>query len=451
MSKKKPVEKRYFGTDGIRGQVGKSLINAEFILKLGWAVGKVLARKEAATVLIGKDTRVSGYMIESALQAGLSAAGVDTELLGPMPTPAIAYLTHSVRASAGIVISASHNPYADNGIKFFDEDGFKLSDELELAIEAQIDMPMSTEASENLGKAKRMVDAPGRYIEYCKSTFPSNLSLKDLKIVVDCANGATYHVAPRIFHELGAMVIAISDKPDGYNINHKCGATDTKKLQKSVLERNADLGIAFDGDGDRVIMVDHQGEVVDGDEILCILAKDRISKQSRRLGIVGTVMSNLGLEQALTESGIAFERTPVGDRYVLECLQKKGWFLGGESSGHVVDLNYTTTGDGIITALQILRIMEAAQKPLADLKKVMTKRPQVLINVPTLGVIDIHQHPHIEKAILQAERKLNGKGRVLLRPSGTEPVIRVMVEGNDENTVQEAAKILANAVERAMM
>ncbi len=446
-----PVQKRYFGTDGIRGQVGKSLINAEFILKLGWAVGKVLARQHAGTVLIGKDTRVSGYMIESALQAGLSAAGVNTELLGPMPTPAIAYLTHSVRASAGIVISASHNPYDDNGIKFFDENGFKLSDELEQAIEAQIDTPMSTVSSERLGKAKRMVDAPGRYIEFCKSTFPSELTLKELKIVVDCANGAAYHVAPRIFHELGAQVIAIAVSPDGYNINHKCGATDTRKLQKTVIERNANLGIALDGDGDRIIMVDHRGEIVDGDEILCILAKDRVVKGKRSLGIVGTVMSNLGLEQALLESGIAFERTPVGDRYVLERLLKNDWLLGGESSGHVVDLNYTTTGDGIITALQILRIMQSTQKPLAELKKVMTKRPQILINVPALSAVDIKKHPNIEKAVLEAEKSLHGKGRVLLRPSGTESVIRVMVEGNDERTVRDTAKRLASAVERAIM
>lgn len=304
-------KKKYFGTDGIRGAVGKSLINAEFMLKLGWAVGQVLVGKDSATVLIGKDTRISGYMIESALQAGLSAAGVSTKVLGPMPTPAIAYLTHSVRAQAGIVISASHNPYQDNGVKFFDKNGYKLSDELELAIEAQIDTPMRTVSADRLGKAKRMKDAAGRYVEFCKSTFPSNLTLKGLKVVIDCANGATYYVAPHIFHELGANVVTIADQPDGFNINKGCGATDVHALQKRVLEEKADVGIALDGDGDRVMMVDHRGEVVDGDELLCILAKDRLTGVDRRCGVVGTVMSNLGLQQALEQYNIAFERAPV--------------------------------------------------------------------------------------------------------------------------------------------
>lgn len=447
------LQKKYFGTDGIRGQVGKSLINAEFSLKLGWAVGKVLAQKNSATVLIGKDTRISGYMIESALQAGLSAAGVDTRLLGPMPTPAIAYLTQSVRASAGIVISASHNAYQDNGVKFFDKNGFKLSDELELAIEEQIALPMRTVSADRLGKAKRMVDAPGRYIEFCKSTFPHDLTLKGLKIVVDCANGATYYVAPHIFHELGADVTAISVEPDGFNINQGCGATDTRKLQKVVTEVDADLGIAFDGDGDRVIMIDHKGQIVDGDELLCILAQDYLSKtgkQHEKKGVVGTVMSNLGLEQSLMGKGIPFERTPVGDRYVLERLQKNGWLLGGEASGHIVNLDYTTTGDGIITALQVLRIMQGSEKALSSLKKIMVKHPQVVINVPVLKSMDVSECPDIEKAVANAKKALHGLGRVLLRPSGTEPVIRVMVEGNDKDLVQNTAKTLASAVERAL-
>lgn len=442
-------KKKYFGTDGIRGQVGKSLMNAEFVLKLGWAVGKVLAQQNSATVLIGKDTRISGYMIESALLAGLSAAGVNVKILGPMPTPAIAYLTHSVRASAGIVISASHNMYADNGVKFFDKNGFKLSDELELAIEAQIDTPMRTVPADQLGKAARMVDAPGRYIEFCKSTFPDELTLKGLKIVVDCANGASYSIAPKIFHELGAEVFATGDKPDGFNINAACGATDTRKLEKLVVKKHADLGIAFDGDGDRVIIVDHKGVVVDGDELLCLLAIDRFGKNAnRRAGVVGTVMSNLGLEQALAAHHISLERAPVGDRYVLEKLQKKNWMLGGEASGHIVDLNLTTTGDGIITALQVLRIMQKAQKPLAELKTIMQKAPQVLINVPTKAGSDIVKHPKVEKAISDAEKKLEGKGRVLLRPSGTEPVVRVMVEGHDAGIVRKTAEMIAAIVER---
>ena len=443
-------EKKYFGTDGIRGKVGKSLINAEFALKLGWAVGKVLAEKHSATVLIGKDTRISGYMIESALQAGLSAAGVDTKLLGPMPTPAIAYLTQSVRASAGIVISASHNAYQDNGVKFFDNNGFKLSDALEQSIEEHIDTPMQTVSAERLGKAKRMVDAPGRYIEFCKSTFPSHLTLQGLKIVVDCANGAAYYVAPHIFHELGADVTAIANEPDGFNINQACGATDTRQLQKVVTEIKADLGIALDGDGDRLIMIDHRGELVDGDELLCILAKDRLSGKNNTMGVVGTVMSNLGLQQACEEDGISFERAPVGDRYVLERLQKNGWLLGGEASGHIVDLGYTTTGDGIITALQILRIMQTAGKALSSLKKVMNKHPQILINVPIMKIVDINQYPPIAEAVARAEKTLNGNGRILLRPSGTEPVIRVMVEGRDEHLVRETATTLAAAVEHAV-
>lgn len=445
------MEKKYFGTDGIRGQVGSSLINAEFMLKLGWAVGKVLANSQSATVLIGKDTRISGYMIESALQAGLSAAGVNIKLTGPMPTPALAYLTRSVRADAGIVISASHNDYPDNGIKFFNKDGFKLSDELELAIEKQIDKPMRTMQAERLGKAARMSEAHGRYIEFCKNTFPSQLSLKGLKLVVDCANGATYAVAPSIFHELSANLIPVNIKPDGFNINQSCGATDTQKLQKSVIKHKADVGIAFDGDGDRLIMVDHQGIKVDGDELLCIIAIDRFHlKEDRPLGVVGTVMSNLGLEQTLKRHHIVFERSPVGDRYVLELMQRKGWFLGGESSGHIVDLGFTTTGDGIITALQILRIMQQTSKPLAELKKIMVKRPQILINIPIGEALGIRRYHTIERAVSEAKKQLNSTGRILLRPSGTEPLIRVMVEGNDEVIVRQTAEKLTTLVEKSL-
>ena len=445
------MQKKYFGTDGIRGKVGNSLINAEFMLKLGWAVGRVLTNSHSATVLIGKDTRISGYMIESALQAGLSAAGVNIKLTGPMPTPAIAYLTHSVRADAGIVISASHNYYPDNGVKFFNKDGFKLSDQLELAIEKQIDRPMKTVAADHLGKAARMNEAYGRYIEFCKSTFPSNLTLKGLKIVVDCANGAAYTVAPSIFHELGAETVAISDYPDGFNINQTCGATDTTYLQKMVIKHKADVGIALDGDGDRLIMVDHHGLKVDGDEILCIMAIDRFHlKENSSLGVVGTVMSNLGLEQTLKNHHISFERSPVGDRYILDLMQRKGWLLGGESSGHIVDLGFTTTGDGVITALQILRIMQQAEKALTELKRVMIKYPQVLINVPVNSFLKITQSSVIRRAVNEAKKQLNGLGRILLRPSGTELMIRVMVEGSDEATISQIAEMLVAAVQRSL-
>lgn len=446
------MRKHYFGTDGIRGKVGNSLINAEFMLKLGWAVGRVLANSHSATVLIGKDTRISGYMIESALQAGLLAAGVNIKLTGPMPTPAIAYLTHSVRADAGIVISASHNHYPDNGVKFFNKEGFKLSDELELAIENQIDQPMKTVPADRLGKVARMSEAHGRYIEFCKNTFPSHLTLKGLKIVVDCANGAAYAVAPSIFHELGSEVVSIADNPDGFNINQTCGATDTTYLQEMVVKYNANVGIAFDGDGDRLIMVDHYGMKVDGDELLCIIAIYRFHlKESMPLGVVGTVMSNLGLEQTLKRHHIAFERSAVGDRYVLDLMQQKGWCLGGESSGHIVDLGFTTTGDGVITALQILRIMQQTEKPLAELKKVMVKHPQVLINIPTNGILDIAQYPMIKKAVTEAEEQLNGAARILLRSSGTEPVIRVMVEGVNEAIIRQTAEILVAAVQRSVL
>lgn len=443
-------ERQYFGTDGIRGSVGSRLINAEFMMKLGWAVGTVLVKDDVATVLIGHDTRQSADMLESALQCGLSSAGVNVKLLGTLPTPAIAYLTHSLRASVGIVISASHNLYDDNGVKFFDSQGMKLSDELELAIESQLNKPIKTLASDRLGKAERLMDAAGRYVEFCKSIFPTQLSLNSLKIVLDCANGATYDVATKVFHELGADVVTIHNVPDGKNINKNCGATDVESLQVAVNKHKADAGLAFDGDGDRLMMVDHKGEVVDGDEILCILAKDRATGLGSHAGIVGTVMSNLGLEQALTTDGIAFERTSVGDRYVLEALVQKGWVLGGEASGHIVDLDYTTTGDGIITGLQVLRIMRVTEKSLYDLKQVMMKHPQVLINVPIKERIDIESNATISDAVRQAEKDLQGKGRVLVRSSGTEPLIRVMVEGSNKQAVQRAAELIAAAVEKSV-
>lgn len=438
-------QKKYFGTDGIRGKVGEGFINAEFMLKLGWAAGKVLAQHESASVLIGKDTRISGYMLESALEAGFSAAGVNTFLLGPMPTPAIAYLTRSVRASAGVVLSASHNPYHDNGIKFFDHHGFKLSDAVEFAIEEMIDLPMKTVISEDLGKATRMEDTAGRYIEFCKSTFPAELDLKGLRIVVDCANGATYSVAPKIFHELGAKVIPIANKPNGFNINKSCGATHTDLVRQSVESIKADVGIALDGDGDRVIMVDEKGEIVDGDELLAIIALCR-HQANKPEGIVGTVMSNLGLEQAVRNAGMKFERAQVGDRHVSEKLKACGWQLGGEQSGHIVDLRYTTTGDGIITALQVLCAMRQRGKPLSELKKVITKRPQTLINVAVKEKFILSDHPEFIEKIKAMEEQLMGRGRVLLRPSGTEPVVRVMVEGDHAAEVQQVAEQLAEAV-----
>ena len=444
------AEKKYFGTDGIRGQVGKARINAEFMLKLGWAVGKVLAKSKHAQVIIGRDTRISGTMVQSAMEAGLTAAGVNVKLLGVLPTPAIAHLTHSLRAQAGIVISASHNPFQDNGVKFFNAKGMKLSDQVELEIEAQIDQPMRTNGSDNLGAVEMLTDACGRYVEFCKSTFPSGQNLKGIKVVVDCANGATYLAAPQILHELGAEVIAINNTPDGFNINHECGATDVRALQKRVIEANADLGIALDGDGDRLIMVDHLGERVDGDEILCILAQEASVGANKNQGVIGTVMSNLGLEQALQRAGVAFKRVSVGDRYVLDALQRSKWVLGGESSGHIVNLNHTTTGDGMITALQVLRMLQQTAKSLHDLKQVMTKRPQVLINVPVYGSKDVDKFPKVMSAVADVEKQLGDSGRVLLRASGTEPLIRVMIEGNDEKVARKTAQFLADIVAAEM-
>lgn len=444
------MSKKYFGTDGIRGRVGEAPINAEFMLKLGWAAGRVLGSAGGNRVIIGKDTRISGYMFESALEAGLSAAGVDIKLLGPMPTPAIAYLTRTLHASAGIVISASHNAYVDNGIKFFSSEGAKLPDDVELAIEAEIEKPMVTVDSADLGKADRVEDAAGRYIEFCKGTIPSSFTLKGLKIVVDCANGATYHVAPSVFDELGADVIAIGTEPDGLNINKDCGSTRPELLQKSVLENQADLGIALDGDGDRLIMVDSKGELVDGDELLFIIALSRQQQGMLQGVVVGTLMSNLGLEHALKANNIAFGRANVGDRYVLEMLKQTGGLLGGESSGHIICLDRTTTGDGIVSALQVLAAMVQADKSLNELKQGMKKYPQRMINVPISKKVDLDQSDVIQAAVKSAEDRLAGRGRVLLRPSGTEPVVRVMVEGEDEKQVIAEADALADTVANAL-
>lgn len=438
--------RRYFGTDGIRGRVGIWPITPEFVLKLGWAVGKVIARQGNGKVLIGKDTRISGYMFESVLESGLSAAGIDTHLLGPMPTPAIAYLTRTLRAQAGIVISASHNPYYDNGIKFFSTQGTKLHDNLELAIEEQLEQPMTTVDSAELGKAIRVVDAPGRYIEFCKSTVSSDMILNGLKIIVDCAHGAAYHIAPNVLRELGAEVIEIGVEPNGLNINLECGATHPDLLRQYVLEQRADLGIALDGDGDRVVMIDHQGHVLDGDELLFIIVKDKTLLGSLKGGVVGTVMSNLGFEQALKQLSIEFIRVPVGDRYIMNELMKRQWHLGGESSGHILCLETTTTGDGIITALQVLAAMRRQNKTLAEIRAGLTKYPQVLLNINTANKADVIDSQRITQSVKDIENELGNKGRVLLRRSGTEPLIRVMVEGEDHNHVKRLAEQLAQVV-----
>ncbi|MBU0745110.1 MAG: phosphoglucosamine mutase [Gammaproteobacteria bacterium] len=446
--------KKYFGTDGIRGRVGEQVINPEFVLKLGWAVGRVLNEKFGeSTVLIGKDTRISGYLLESVLEAGLSSAGVNAWMLGPMPTPAVAYLTRTFRAQAGIEISASHNPYYDNGIKFFSSAGSKLSSDIETAIEEKMHEPMKLVEAAKLGKAKRIDDAPGRYIEFCKSTLSVKNSLVGLKIVLDCANGATYHVAPAVFRELGASVIEIGVDPDGFNINDHCGSTYPKYLSKVVVAEKADLGIAFDGDGDRVVMVDHKGEVVDGDELLFIIAKYGFSAGILQGGIVGTVMSNLGLENGLNEIGIGFIRTQVGDKYVIEALRENNWLLGGESSGHIAHLGVTTTGDGIISALQVLNAICYRGETLHKLKSEMTKYPQSMINVSCKTPKSFGDHPKINESLTEMSKHLGKNGRILLRPSGTEPVIRVMVEGKDEALIakvaEELAKVVGKVVESA--
>ena len=444
------MDKKYFGTDGIRGKVGEGPITAEFILKLGWAVGRVLAKEGGGKVLIGKDTRISGYMFESALQAGLSAAGVDILLLGPMPTPAIAYLTRTLHAQAGIVISASHNPFYDNGVKFFSSSGNKLSDEVEFAIEAELEKEFTTVDSAKLGKAERVDDAAGRYIEFCKSTIPSLMEFKGLKIVVDAAHGATYHVAPSVFRELGAEVIEMGVEPDGLNINEGCGATSPESLQKMVVSSNSDLGVALDGDGDRLILVDAKGEVVDGDEILYIIAQARTDNKKEIGTVVGTYMSNLGLEHALSSHSIPFKRVPVGDRHIMEMLKREGWVLGGESSGHIICLDRTSTGDGIVSALQVIADMMKKGRSLHQLKSGMTKYPQCLVNVKMKKRMDITASKPVQEAVKQAETQLADTGRVLLRLSGTEPLVRVMVEGKNADQVKQVANDIADVVSHVM-
>ncbi len=435
-------QRKYFGTDGIRGKVGEGFITPEFAMKLGYAAGRVFSTVGTKKVLIGKDTRISGYMLESALEAGLSAAGINVELLGPMPTPAVAYLTRTFRGEAGIVISASHNPYYDNGIKFFSADGTKLDDDLELAIEAELDKGMSCVPSEKLGKASRIDDAAGRYIEFCKSNVPNQLSLNHLKIVVDCAHGATYHIAPAVFRELGAEVIAIGCNPDGLNINDGYGATDLANLKKEVIAQKADMGIALDGDGDRLMMVDSDGSALDGDETLFIIVREALKKGRLGGGVVGTKMSNLGLEIALKNLGISFVRADVGDRHVLEELTKNDWKIGGENSGHIISLDHNTTGDGVVAALLILMAVCESRLTLKELRKGMTLLPQLLINVKFSGADNPLNNPQVLNAVKAAEESLGDQGRVLLRKSGTEPLIRVMVEGvNDADVLKHATDI----------
>ncbi len=438
------MNRKYFGTDGIRGRVGEGKITPEFLLKLGWATGRVFGKQAGSRVLIGKDTRISGYMLESALEAGLAAAGVDIHLLGPMPTPGIAYLTRTLRAQAGIVISASHNPHYDNGIKFFSGTGKKLPDEVELEIERALDQEMTTVESEQLGKAFRVSDAAGRYIEFCKGTTPWEIGFHGLKIVVDCANGATYHIAPYVFEELGAEVIAIADQPDGLNINAGVGSTHIDNLQREVVAQGADLGVALDGDGDRLIMVDAEGKVVDGDDILYIIASARQGNGGLIGSVVGTVMTNLGLEHALAELGIGLERVQVGDRCIMERLEQKGWVLGGEPSGHIICLDRTTTGDGIVSALQVLSEVVRSGKSLRELCAAVVKYPQELINVRLENGVDVMASPVMREAVRVAESELSDQGRVLLRPSGTEPLIRVMVEGSDQAQVRDLSERLAD-------
>lgn len=450
------MSRKYFGTDGIRGRVGTFPITPDFVMRLGYAAGRVLASNiehlshdGRPTVLIGKDTRISGYMFESALEAGLCAAGVNVMLTGPMPTPAIAYLTRALRAQAGIVISASHNPYEDNGIKFFSAQGTKLPDEVEIAIEAALDAPLEVMESANLGRVKRIDDAAGRYIEFCKSAFPNDLDLRGLKIVLDCAHGATYHVAPPVFHELGAEVISIGHQPNGLNINVECGSTHPQALCKAVLEHGADLGIAFDGDGDRVMMVDKTGQLLDGDQLLYIIAMHQQQQQGAlKGGVVGTLMTNLALEHALKKANIPFLRAKVGDRYVLELLMEHGWQIGGENSGHILCMHQHTSGDGIIAALQVLHALKDSNQTLAQVRQALTLYPQVLVNVSISQRMDVSMIPQVKAAVELAENTLAGKGRVLLRASGTEPKIRVMVEGEDAILVKQLAEDIARVVKQ---
>jgi phosphoglucosamine mutase len=447
------MSRKYFGTDGVRGRVGVYPITPQFVMHLGYAAGKVLAntehtRGERPAVLIGKDTRISGYMLESALEAGLIAAGVDVYLAGPIPTPAVAYLTRALRLQAGVVISASHNPFEDNGIKFFSGAGTKLPDEVELAIEAELDKAMHTNASEGLGKAKRLDDAVGRYIEFCKSTFPCDMNLRGMKIVVDSAHGATYHIARHVFHELGADVIAIGAQPDGKNINDGYGATSPANLRKAVLEHQADLGIALDGDGDRLIMVDAAGELYDGDQLVYIVARHRQSCGKMQGGVVGTLMTNLAFEHAMQKLDIPFKRAKVGDRYVMEVLQQQGWQLGGENSGHILCLDKHSTGDGIVSALQVLHALRSSGLSLQLAAQDLVMYPQVLINVRVEKAATLLANEQIKAAVSAAESELDGKGRVLLRPSGTEPLLRVMVEGEDKALVEKSAHAIADVVRK---
>ena len=444
------MTRKYFGTDGIRGKVGEPPITADFLLKLGWAAGKVFASEGHGFVLVGKDTRISGYMFESALEAGLTAAGVDTHLLGPMPTPGVAYLARTLRAQAGIVISASHNPYYDNGVKFFSVQGTKLPDDIEQKIEHYIDSPMTTVESSELGKAKRLVDAAGRYIEFCKASIPTRFDFSGMKIVVDCAHGATYHIAPHVFSEVGAEVIVIGAEPNGININDECGATQPNKLVAAVLANKADIGIALDGDGDRLVMVDHKGEIVDGDELIYIIAKARLDAGLMSGPVVGTLMTNLGMEHGLKRLGINLLRANVGDRYVLEMMSEHKGILGGENSGHIICLDKTTTGDGIIAALQVMAEMHDSGKSLHELKSGMQKYPQILINIKTPKKVDINTDAGIQKAVRAIEEKLGDAGRVLLRASGTEPLIRVMVEGEQADLVKKYAQQLAEDVKKSI-
>lgn len=448
------MTRKYFGTDGIRGRVGEPPMTPDFALRLGWAAGRVLAestgRAEPPLVVIGKDTRLSGYLFESALEAGFAAAGVSVAMVGPLPTPAVAYLTRTFRASAGVVISASHNPHVDNGVKFFSSEGRKLPDEVELRIEACIEQPLVTVPPAQVGRAQRLEDAPGRYIEFCKRSFRLSESLVGLKLVVDCANGAAYRVAPSVFRELGARVHVIGNQPDGININHECGSTHLDALIGEVRRQKADLGIALDGDGDRCLMVDHDGHVVDGDQMLYVIASSRHETGKLAGPVVGTLMSNLGLERALQALGIQFERAAVGDRYVLERLEQTGGVIGGEASGHIVCLDRTTTGDGIVSALQVLATMIRTGKRLSELAGGVTKFPQLLINVSVKGAArSVVQAPKVQAAVASAEKRLGNRGRVLLRPSGTEPLVRVMVESDDEALTRSTAEALADVVRQA--
>ncbi|WP_434321381.1 phosphoglucosamine mutase [Haemophilus influenzae] len=442
------ANRKYFGTDGVRGKVGSYPITPDFALKLGWAAGKVLASQGSKMVLIGKDTRISGYMLESALEAGLAAAGLSAAFTGPMPTPAIAYLTRTFRAEAGIVISASHNPYYDNGIKFFSAKGTKLPDEIEEAIEAMLEQPMDCVESAELGKASRINDAAGRYIEFCKGTFPAHLGLEGYKIVVDCANGATYHIAPNVLRELGAEVIEIGTDPNGLNINEKCGATDVTALQAKVVETKADVGLAYDGDGDRIMMVDHLGNKVDGDQILFIIAREALRSGQLKGGVVGTLMSNMSLEIALKMLGVPFLRANVGDRYVLEKMVENDWTLGGENSGHIIIADKNTTGDGIVASLAVLAAMAQHKLSLNELASAVKLFPQVLINVRFAGGENPLESDAVKSVAADVEKRLEGKGRILLRKSGTEPLIRVMVECQDAALAQQCAEEIAEAVKK---